>query len=82
VDFPGEKNPRANVLDLEIRSSPSLMCLSKDMVSEEQEQKEVRSIIKELIISHLLGNTNNLFIIFGCDKVDKIFSRLHFMRRK
>jgi hypothetical protein len=74
VDFPGEKNPRANVLDLEIRSSPSLMCLSKDMVSEEQEQKEkVRSIIKDLISSHLLGNTNNLFIIF---------SRLDFMRRK
>jgi hypothetical protein len=54
VDFPGVKNPRANVLDLDIRSSPSLIGLSEDMVSEEQEQNEkVRSIIKELISSHL-----------------------------
>jgi hypothetical protein len=59
------------------------MDLSKDMVSEEQEQKEkVKSIIKELISRHLLDNTNNLFIIFGCDSVEMIFSRLHFMRRK
>jgi hypothetical protein len=50
VDFPGVKNPRANVLDFDIRSSPSLIGLSEDMVLEEQEQNEkVRSIIKELI---------------------------------
>jgi hypothetical protein len=50
VDFPGVKNPSANVLDLETRTSPSLMGLSEDMVSEEQEQKENvrRSRIKEL----------------------------------
>jgi hypothetical protein len=61
VDFPGVKNPRANVLDLDIRSSPSLIGLSEDMVSEEQEQNEkVRSIIKELISNQLLCNTNNL----------------------
>jgi len=32
--------PRAEVLDLDIRISPSFMRVSEDMVSEEHEQKE------------------------------------------
>jgi hypothetical protein len=59
VDFAGVKNPRANVLDLETRISPSLIGLSIDMISEEQEQKEkVISRIKEFISNQILCNTS------------------------
>jgi len=48
LDLPGLKNPRAKVLALETRSSPSLMGLSADMVSEQEQNWNVNSRIKEL----------------------------------